>query len=343
MMLSEDLAMPPLSGARPLGEAEAAGLLAPLAAADRVLLAVSGGADSLALMVLAARWAAVLPGRPALAVATVDHGLRTNSAAEAAHVGGLAASLGLPHAILAWRGRKPTTGIEEAARGVRYRLLAAHARKIRASHLATAHTLDDQAETVLLRLAAGSGPAGLAAMRAATPLGPLTHVRPLLGVPKGRLVATLREAGIAWCEDETNRDPAFARARLRAAKAALAREGLTDARLARLATRAARAEDALAAVAVAFWQQSARADSRSVEIDGAMFLAQPEEIRLRTIGRAVVLAGGGDVRLARLEALGATIDAALASGKRAVRTLAGARVESNGRRLRVTPAPPRRA
>jgi tRNA(Ile)-lysidine synthase len=328
--------------AEPLSKAETAALFAPWAGAKCVLLAVSGGADSLTLMLLAARWAAAEPGRPALAVATVDHGLRSGSTDEAAHVATAAAGLGLPHATLRWRGRKPMAGIEEAAREARYRLLLAHARRIGASHLATAHTRDDQAETVLLRLAAGSGPAGLAAMRPTTPLGPLTHVRPLLGVPKARLVATLREAGIAWCEDETNRDPSFARARLRGARRTLAREGLTDARLARLAARSARAEDALVAAAVSFWQQSVCADSRSIDVDGAIFLAQPAEIRLRTIGRAVALLGDGAVRLARLEALAAAIEGALGDGRRAVRTLAGARVESIGDRLRVTAAPPRR-
>jgi tRNA(Ile)-lysidine synthase len=328
--------------ATPLSEAEAEALLRPLAAAARVLLAVSGGADSLALMWLAVRWAAAARGRPALAVATVDHGLRPDSAAEAAHVAAAAAGLGLPHATLHWRGRKPASGIEEAARAARYRLLLAHAEAIGASHLATAHTRDDQAETVLLRLAAGSGPAGLAAMRPATMLGPVLHVRLLLSVPKARLVATLREAGIGWSEDASNRDPAFARARLRAARSALAREGLTDARLARFAMRSARAEEALVAATDAFWQQSVRADSRSVELDGAILLQQPAEIRLRTIGGAIARIGGGELRLVRLEALAAAIEDALREGRRTVRTLAGARVESVAGRLRITMAPPRR-
>jgi tRNA(Ile)-lysidine synthase len=331
-----------MSTARPVSQEETARLFAPLAAAPLVLLAVSGGADSLALLVLAARWA-MAADRPRLAVATVDHGLRPTSAAEAAHVAAVAAGFGLPHATLYWEGPKPRRGIEAAARQARYDLLAAHAAARGARHLVTAHTRDDQAETVLLRLAAGSGPAGLAAMRPLIrrPDG-LIHVRPLLTVPKARLVATLDAEGIAWCEDESNRDPALARGRLRAARAVLAREGLTDARLARLAARSAEAEDALAAAAAAAWREVALSSSSFVEIDLPKLLALPAELRLRVIGRAVAAVGEGEIRLARLEALAQALVEAAARGGRIARTLAGARVGIEGGRLMAVPAPPRR-
>jgi tRNA(Ile)-lysidine synthase len=326
---------------RPLSDAEAAALLAPLERAGCVLLAVSGGADSLALLVLAARWAAQA-GRPVLAVATVDHGLRAASAEEAAHVAEVAGRFGLPHAILSWTGQKPARGIEAAAREARYRLLEAHARGLGATHLVTAHTRDDQAETVLLRLAAGSGPAGLAAMRPLSRRGKLVHARPLLDVPKARLLATLQAADIAWCEDATNRDPAFARARLRAGRAALAREGLSDARLARLAARAARAEDALAAAAETAWRQVAVTSSSFVEIAMPKLLAQSAEVRLRVIARAVTAVGDGEVRLARLEALVGALEWACGQHRDLVRTLAGARVALGGGVLSVAAAPSRR-
>src|SRR5262249_54422743 len=110
-------------------------------------------------MLLAHRWQRRRVHGPDLVVATVDHGLRTGSRAEAKAVGAVARRLGLAHEILAWRGTKPKAGIEAAARSARYRLLADLAQRLGAEAIATAHTLDDQAETVLMRLAAGSGPA----------------------------------------------------------------------------------------------------------------------------------------------------------------------------------------
>ena len=157
---------------------------------------------------------------PKLLAVTVDHGLRPESAREAAAVGKLARRFGVRHTILRWRGAKPKTGLQEAARHARYRLLAQAAARANCEHVLTAHTLDDQAETVLFRLARGSGLTGLAGMAYALPI-PVGEeqavflVRPLLGVSKARLVATLRAAGVAHSEDPTNRDPRFARTRLR--------------------------------------------------------------------------------------------------------------------------------
>ena len=128
------------------------------------MLAVSGGPDSTALMVLAARWRKALKGKPALLAVTVDHGLRAAAKREAAAVGRLARKLGIAHRTLRWTGVKPKSGLQEAARAARYRLLADAARKAKAAHILTAHTRDDQAETVLIRMSRGSGLSGLAAM-----------------------------------------------------------------------------------------------------------------------------------------------------------------------------------
>ncbi|NVO17634.1 MAG: tRNA lysidine(34) synthetase TilS [Rhodoplanes sp.] len=156
----------------PLGEAEAAALFSDLVALPALLLAVSGGPDSTALLILAARWRAGLFAGPRLIAATVDHGLRPEGAAEAAVVRKLAGGLGLPHHTLRWTGKKPAAGLQEAARAARYGLLAQAAREAGARHVLTAHTRDDQAETVLFRLARGSGLSGLAGMArvAAVPL-----------------------------------------------------------------------------------------------------------------------------------------------------------------------------
>src|SRR4051812_14959463 len=176
-------------------------------------------------------------------------------------VGKFARQLGVTHRTLHWRGRKPATGLPEAARHARYRLLAGVAKGLGAGTVLTAHTLDDQAETVLIRLTRGSGIGGLGAMARTSRLsgsdGDVALVRPLLNVPKARLVATLRKARIPFAEDPTNRDPRFTRARLRAAMPALEREGLKTERLALLANRARRADQALEAATADAWAELA--------------------------------------------------------------------------------------
>src|SRR5437868_13047940 len=148
----------------PISGAEAAALFADLASVPALILAVSGGPDSTALMWLAARWRARRKGGPKLIAVTIDHGLRAESAREALAVKRLARKLNVEHRTLRWTGRKPKTGIQQAARTARYQLLAEAARKAGAGHILTAHTRDDQAETVLFRLARGSGLSGLRGM-----------------------------------------------------------------------------------------------------------------------------------------------------------------------------------
>ena len=213
----------------------------------KLLLAVSGGPDSVALMGMAARWARSLGTEaPALHVATVDHDLRPTSGIEAELVAGAAEVLGLPHAILRWEGPKPETAVQERARVARYALLAAQARAIGATHILTGHHADDQAETVLLRLMRGSGVTGLAGMRRDTALAPgLRLVRPLLGLRKADLVAFCVREGLGTIHDPSNVDPAYARTGLRAQAATLASLGLDVPALLRLAERMARADDAL--------------------------------------------------------------------------------------------------
>jgi tRNA(Ile)-lysidine synthase len=324
-----------------LNAEEVATAFEPFETVECVLLAISGGADSTALLVLAAEWAKTHQTK--LLAATVDHGLRPSSAAEAKKVTGLAKRLGVPHRVLLWKGEKPQTGVEEAARAARYRLLDEASKKAGATHLATAHTRDDQAETVLMRLAAGSGPIGLAGMRAARRRGDLVHLRPLLDLPKGRLVASLRERGIAWSEDETNKDAKFARPRLRAAREVLEGEGLTDERLSVLARRMGRMADAIDKVAAAAWAEAARTQNGKTVLDGAVLVALPEEIALRLLIRAV--GGHADQepdRLGRSEALLAAVLEALRQGKSLGRTLAGAKISVRAGEVEVTAAPPRR-
>jgi tRNA(Ile)-lysidine synthase len=178
-----------------------------------IAVGVSGGPDSLALMLLADRWARARGGE-AWGL-TVDHGLRPESAVEAATVGGWLAARGIPHAVLPWQGVKPATGIQEAARAARYRLLAGWCVARGCLHLLTAHHRDDQIETYLIRRRAASGLDGLAGIAAVRELPQLRLVRPLLGVPKARLVAFLEAEGQPYMRDPSNRNPLFERARLR--------------------------------------------------------------------------------------------------------------------------------
>src|SRR5215207_8104469 len=229
----------------PISAQHAKALFAAWKTAPALVLAVSGGPDSLALMWLAARWRRALSRGPQLIAVTVDHGLRPEAAREARDVKRLAGALDVPHRTLRWTGAKPNTGLPAAARAARYRLLAKAARSSGATHILTAHTRDDQAETLLMRMLRGSGIAGLAAMARQSERQGVWLARPLLDVPKSQLVATLNKAQIAFADDPTNRDVNYTRPRLRALMPALAEEGGNVRNLARLAARLARANAAI--------------------------------------------------------------------------------------------------
>src|SRR5258708_1171913 len=196
-------------------------------------------------MWLAARWRRALARGPRLVAVTVDHGLRPEAAAEAREVKRLARSLDLPHRTLRWTGAKPRTGLPAAARTARYRLLTQAARASGATHILTAHTRDDQAETLLMRMLRGSGIAGLAAMARESERDGLLLARPFLDISKSQLIATLKKAKVGFVEDPTNRDLNFTRPRIRAVMPVLAAEGGDTRNLVRLASRLARANAAL--------------------------------------------------------------------------------------------------
>lgn len=205
----------------------------------RIGLAVSGGPDSLAMLLLAQ---AAIPGQ--FEVATVDHGLRPESAAEAEFVARTCAALGVPHETL--RVEVAAGNLQDEARGARYAALASWAAERGLAALATAHHADDQAETVLMRLNRGSGLAGLAGVRArgTVPGGKLALVRPLLDWRREELAAIVARAGLAAVDDPSNADPRFDRARIRAALAAA--DWLDPAAIAQSAAHLAEAEETLA-------------------------------------------------------------------------------------------------
>jgi tRNA(Ile)-lysidine synthase len=327
--------------------ADIADLFAPLCALRRIVLAVSGGSDSIALLNLAALWRTHLDtAAPAIDVATVDHGLRPGSAAEAMAVAAAARSLGLPHHVLSWSGEKPTRAIQARARDARYRLLAALAEELAAAEparggggiaIVTAHTADDQAETVLMRLARGSGPDGLRGMRRMRPLAPQSRVllaRPLLTVTRADLRSWLSARAIAWIEDPSNEDPRFERVRLRAAADTLSSLGLTASMLTLTARRQQRAVAALDAATDALMQSALDLNAGAfARLDGAIFAAAPEEIRVRLLQRVLAMFGGAAPRaeLAQIERLLAEIAAAGAVRS----TLGGCQVRACARHIRV--------
>jgi tRNA(Ile)-lysidine synthase len=351
-----------------VSEAEADALFAGLAAEPALVLAISGGPDSTALLYLVARWRALRPAPHLLAV-TIDHGLRPEARHEAAAVKRLSEKLGVEHRTMRWTGAKPSTGIQEAARVARYRLLRTAAHRAKAHRVLTAHTLDDQAETVLFRMARGSGLAGICGMARTVQIDKLADgfgqptdaardagganrskrvivVRPLLEVPKGRLIATLQEAGIAYADDPSNVDPRFARSRLRKLMPALADEGLTPQCLVRLARRVRRSEAAHEAVVDwAAKRLGLAAGTRRVELNSAEWREFPAEIALRLLGRAIGTIGTeGPVEFGKLEALGEALAAAVAGGvPRFRRTLAGAMVSLQKNCIVIDQAPARRS
>ncbi|MGY3496706.1 tRNA lysidine(34) synthetase TilS [Bradyrhizobium sp. USDA 4502] len=325
-------------------------LFAGLAGAPALLLAVSGGPDSVALMWLAARWRRALAQGPRLVAVTVDHGLRPEAAREARDVKRLARSLELPHHTLRWTGPKPGTGVPAAARAARYRLLAQAARKHGATHILTAHTRDDQAETLLMRMLRGSGVAGLSAMARETERDGVLLTRPLLDISKAQLIATLQKARIGFADDPTNRDRSFTRPRLRALMPMLAAEGGDARNLARLAARIARANAALEVLVddAEHYLALKSEDNSGAGFDSALFAVMPEEIRVRLLKRAIDRVGHeGPAELGKVETLLAAMDEALDGtlGKRESRlkqTLAGAVISIAAGRIRIGPAPPRR-
>lgn len=188
--------------------------LGPFEPRPRLAAAVSGGADSLCLALLADRWARDCGGDVLALI--VDHGLRAASAAEAAATRARLAARGIDSRVLTLTGLTHGPALAERARQARYAALAASAWREGRVHLLLGHHLADQAETVAMRMLAGSDAAGLAAMPALAETAALRLLRPLLAIPPARLRAALRAAGMDWVEDPSNADPAAQRARLRA-------------------------------------------------------------------------------------------------------------------------------
>lgn len=313
---------------QPLTIQEAARLIAacgPFEAAPEVAVAVSGGADSLALTLLADVWARSQGGR--VTGLTVDHGLRLEAAAEAAQVKAWLTARGIAHETLIWQGDKPRTGIQAAARRARYGLLLEWCRRHGVIHLLLAHHADDQAETVAMRQAKGSGPEGLAAMSAVSPPpipGPRWPrlLRPFLSLRKERLEATLRAMDQPWIDDPSNLDLTYERVRIR--RRLVAEPGAADHLVALAAAHAeARAE---ADLDLADWlaQAVTLQPEGQVEVDRAVADDVPDYLR-EAFWRRILMTVGGQTLPPRREKL-ARLAAAVRDPAFRGATAAGCRV-----------------
>lgn len=268
-------------------------LFAPAAGEQAIGIAVSGGSDSLALMLLAARWAEALERPPRIIVYSVDHGLRPEAVTEVAMVLDAARSQGFEARGLHWAGEKPETGVQEAARQARYRLMAEAMAEDGATLLLTGHHRADQAETVLMRLAHGSGIEGLRAM---TPLAMVEGIkvfRPLLDIEPSALSGLVTEEGLIPARDPSNDDLAYERVRWRQLLPTLAGMDLDTATLARFATRMGEADLALGQMTDAAFSELVRLDGfGSATLPKAALLSLSPAIGRRVLARVLNIAGG---------------------------------------------------
>jgi tRNA(Ile)-lysidine synthase len=269
-------------------------------------VALSGGSDSLALMHLLADWAEARKlARPTVLI--VDHGLRAGSDGDARKAAAFARKRGLPAYVLTRKGKTPKSDIEALAREARYRLMGEWLKKRGAQALYVGHTLNDQAETFLLRLGRGSGLDGLSAMRTLAPFPvpgfeDLQLVRPLLGIDRLSLRALLRERGQDWLDDPMNSETRFARRRIRAVMPVFEAAGLSLRRIADAAAHLARARQSLEVVTEAVLERAVRLDGSRVLLDARALARAPREVGLRALA-ALLMAVSGEPYRPRFERL----------------------------------------
>lgn len=317
-----------VNAAAPIGRDEFACLMAavgPFEGRPRLAVGCSGGADSMALTLLLHGWATAQGGT--VTALTVDHRLRPESTAEARRVAAWLQERNISHEILTRPETRGDGNLQAAARAARYDLMSNWCVRQDVLHLGLAHHSEDQAETVLLRLARGSGVDGLSAMGPVIETASVRLLRPLLDMPKARLRATLAEAGAPHIDDPSNDDPSFARVRFRQAAPMLESEGLTPKRLCDTARRMARARQALDQAAAGLLARAATLHAEGYGyLDRAALCAAPEDVALRALARMLGCIGGTPYppRLERLERLHAALTGS--TGLQSARTLLGCRI-----------------
>ena len=264
----------------------------PFEPAPHLAIAVSGGADSLALCLLAQAWATARRGR--VVALTVDHQLRAESTAEAVTVGRWLAARGIDHRILAWGGIKPATGIQAAARRARYRLLDQACGAEGVLHLLVAHHAADQVETLLMRTIAASGVQGLAAMQPVVTLSHCRLLRPLLKIDPSQLRRYLMAVGQPWIEDPSNRSSAYSRIRVRQALPSLEAAGLDAATLARITSSMQLARTATDVAVVGWLARAVSVHAAGyAEVDLTRLQSVPRFLARQMLARLIATIGGG--------------------------------------------------
>jgi tRNA(Ile)-lysidine synthase len=269
---------------------------------ETIAIACSGGPDSMALALLLHTW------NPKLVALTVDHGLRKESLQEAKLVLNWLRKRKIKHVILTWEGKKPGSNIQEHARNARYKLLADYCKAHTIRYLFVAHTLEDQAETFLLRLARGSGVDGLSAMAAITNMHGISLVRPLLDISKTDLLHFLDEQKQKYISDPSNENIAFARVKMRKLLPQLAEVGLTPDRLAKTTATMARARECLETITDNFLKDACQVFPEGYAT--IKYLYASDEITLRALALLVMQISGQDIypRLDDLERLKASLN-----------------------------------
>nr|WP_244314077.1 tRNA lysidine(34) synthetase TilS [Roseibium denhamense] len=308
----------------PLSLVDCDRLFSPLDSFSNVALAVSGGVDSVALLVLFNEWRHRTGWAGRAAVYTVDHGLRAGSAADADFVAKLCRDLGIKCRSLSWQPTLPLANVQQEARLARYRLFADAAVSDGAECIVLAHHRDDQVETFLDRLGRGSGVYGLAGMALDEPNGPegLRLIRPFLMIPKSALDASMRKRSQAWREDPTNSSAVYKRNRLRKILELLSAEGVDAARILSTATHMRRTRQALDHFLVRFLTEHVHEhDAGPVKLERGAYTAQPEELRLRFLAHIITRVTGrpANPQLVKLQ----NLDACLKNNPVCQTTLAG--------------------
>ena len=293
-------------------------------------VAVSGGGDSVAVLLASVEWAR--RRKAAVFAVTVNHGLRPEAAKEAAFVADLCGQLGVAHQILDWTDRPATGNLQMAARDARLRLISAWAHDLELRYVMLGHTLDDQAETVLMRLARGSGVDGLAGMSARRSHNDIVWLRPFLDVRRADLRQFLEARGQSWIDDPSNDDARFDRVMMRQALETLMPLGIDPDQLARTADHMADARLALNATAQTLACKSVQIDHGDVVISQDALWDAPFDIRARLLAHAMgwVASSAYKPRFRSLEAVMKN----LREGR--TQTLQGCLLSAPGGQIRIT-------
>lgn len=271
-------------------------LILPSPLPEKLAVAVSGGADSMALALLLNEQARQ-EGKSVFAM-TVDHRLRADAAKEAEQVAQWMAAYAIPHQILKWHfTEKPTANIQAQAREARYQLMAEWCLTHDIKHLCVGHHLDDQAETFLLRLQRGSGVDGLAAMRPASQQFGITLLRPLLNIPKQALKDYLTAHKQDWIEDPSNQSASYTRTHIRTLIPELEKAGIHASTLAKTAERMARARDFLEQEAEKAFNACIIQQNEKYQLQLRVFEQFHAEIGLRVLASLIQCISGSVYRV----------------------------------------------